>query len=254
MDNVTVEQPVKNKVKDISLADWGRKEITLAEAEMPGLMALRKEYGPEKILKGARIAGCLHMTVQTAVLIEQLSTCGEMSHAAFDCSYDSLFTFDAPTTLDVFGDLSGLSRGLKVLVQYLGGENQRSGKNIAYYVLSMLKIAARLKRDQKMATRIMDSLQTIQTQSEDFELSRSVVVGKIDGLYQETISTVTPRIMVRGEQNHLSNSDNASKIRTLLLAGIRASVLWHQLGGNKWKLILFRKRYVQTAGHLLKSI
>src|SRR6187549_1996702 len=55
------------KVKDISLADWGRKEITIAESEMPGLMALRKEYGPSKPLKGARIAGCLHMTIQTAV-------------------------------------------------------------------------------------------------------------------------------------------------------------------------------------------
>jgi adenosylhomocysteinase len=54
-------------VKDIELAEWGRKEIELAEAEMPGLMALRKEYGPSKILKGARIAGCLHMTIQTAV-------------------------------------------------------------------------------------------------------------------------------------------------------------------------------------------
>ena len=55
------------KVKDISLAEWGRKEIILAEAEMPGLMAIRKEYGPSKPLKGARIAGCLHMTIQTAV-------------------------------------------------------------------------------------------------------------------------------------------------------------------------------------------
>ena len=64
------------KVKDISLADWGRKEIKLAEAEMPGLMSLRKEFGKEKPLKGARIAGCLHMTIQTAVLIETLVELG----------------------------------------------------------------------------------------------------------------------------------------------------------------------------------
>jgi adenosylhomocysteinase len=64
------------KVKDISLADWGRKEINLAEAEMPGLMALREEYGAEQPLKGARIAGCLHMTIQTAVLIETLVALG----------------------------------------------------------------------------------------------------------------------------------------------------------------------------------
>jgi adenosylhomocysteinase len=64
------------KVKDISLADWGRKEIELAEAEMPGLMSLREEYKNEQPLKGARIAGCLHMTIQTAVLIETLQALG----------------------------------------------------------------------------------------------------------------------------------------------------------------------------------
>ena len=67
---------ISYKVKDISLADWGRKEIRLAEAEMPGLMSLRKEFGKTKPLKGARIAGCLHMTIQTAVLIETLVELG----------------------------------------------------------------------------------------------------------------------------------------------------------------------------------
>ena len=64
------------KVADISLADWGRKEIEVAEKEMPGLMTLRKEYGQTKPLKGARIIGCLHMTIQTAVLIETLVDLG----------------------------------------------------------------------------------------------------------------------------------------------------------------------------------
>ena len=69
-------QTTRYKVKDISLADWGRKEIELAEAEMPGLMALREQYGSKQPLKGARIAGCLHMTIQTAVLIETLTALG----------------------------------------------------------------------------------------------------------------------------------------------------------------------------------
>ena len=63
-------------VKDIGLADWGRKEIAIAETEMPGLMAVREEYGSAQPLKGARIAGCLHMTIQTAVLIETLQALG----------------------------------------------------------------------------------------------------------------------------------------------------------------------------------
>src|SRR6187431_1961043 len=71
-----IDFKLSNKVKDISLAEWGRKEIRLAEAEMPGLMAIRKEYGAKQPLKGARIAGCLHMTIQTAVLIETLIELG----------------------------------------------------------------------------------------------------------------------------------------------------------------------------------
>jgi adenosylhomocysteinase len=74
--STTAETTMKYKVKDIALAEWGRKEIKLAEAEMPGLMSIRKEYGPQQPLKGARIAGCLHMTIQTAVLIETLKALG----------------------------------------------------------------------------------------------------------------------------------------------------------------------------------
>ncbi|MFY8137479.1 MAG: adenosylhomocysteinase [Flavobacteriales bacterium] len=76
MSTATTAKVMNYKVKDMSLAEWGRKEIKLAEAEMPGLMSLRKEYGPSKPLKGARVAGCLHMTIQTAVLIETLVELG----------------------------------------------------------------------------------------------------------------------------------------------------------------------------------
>jgi adenosylhomocysteinase len=76
MDNLIIDSVVKYKVKDMSLAEWGRKEIEMAEKEMPGLMSLRKKYGTAKPLKGARISGSLHMTIQTAVLIETLIELG----------------------------------------------------------------------------------------------------------------------------------------------------------------------------------
>ena len=74
--NSSIDFSLKYKVADMSLAEWGRKEIRLAEAEMPGLMSIREEFGPSQPLKGARIAGCLHMTIQTAVLIETLIALG----------------------------------------------------------------------------------------------------------------------------------------------------------------------------------
>ena len=76
ISKTSIDFNLKHKVADMSLAEWGRKEIKLAEAELPGLMAIREEFGPSQPLKGARIAGCLHMTIQTAVLIETLVALG----------------------------------------------------------------------------------------------------------------------------------------------------------------------------------
>ena len=191
---------------------------------------------------------------QCAALIDQMSTSGDTNQAAFDCSFDSLFEFNAATTLDVFGDLAGISRGLDVLTQYLGGEGQQSGKRIAYYVMSILKIAGRLLSDKKMAREIQTSLQKIEIQAREFDFSRKNVIAKIDRVYQDTVSTIYPRILVHGDQHYLSNNDNASKIRTLLLAGIRAAVLWRQLGGSKWKLLFSRKKYSEMAKQLLASL
>src|SRR6188472_3481786 len=76
VSKISIDFNLKHKVADMSLAEWGRKEIKLAEVEMPGLMAIREEFGPSQPLKGARICGSLHMTIQTAVLIETLRALG----------------------------------------------------------------------------------------------------------------------------------------------------------------------------------
>ncbi len=190
---------------------------------------------------------------QSAVLIEQIAHKGEINQAAFDCCVDSLFTFEADSTLDIFGDVAGLNRGFKALTEYLGGRGKNSGKNMAYYIMSMMKLSANLQKDSKLANSIANELRTIQQQSKDFNMSRNGLVSKIDGLYQKTISNMQPRINVRGERNYLTNPDNAAKIRALLLSGIRSTVLWHQLGGNKWRLLFSRQRYVDSGKRLLSN-
>ena len=184
---------------------------------------------------------------QAAVLIEAFANSGKCDSTAFDCSFDSLFTFDAPTPLAVYGQVDCLDCGFDALVGYLGGQRAGSSRNIAYYVLSMMKIAAAIQSSSSLAGTLLQALQEIKSSSEDFELSRSSQIGKIDALYRKTISRLTPRIMVRGEQTFLLNEDTAARIRTLLLAGIRSAVLWRQLGGSKWKLFLRRKKYVAVA-------
>jgi high frequency lysogenization protein len=188
---------------------------------------------------------------QAAVLIDELAVSGNCDGAAFDGSFDSLFTFDADSTEAVFGQVTCLHSGFRALTDYLGGETRGSSRNIAYYVLSMMKLATRILSDPALSEQLFDGLQEIQRRGGEFELPRSSIISKIDGLYQDTISQLEPRILVRGEQNHLLNNDTAARIRSLLLAGIRSAVLWRQLGGSKWKLFLGRKRYVARAREML---
>ena len=184
---------------------------------------------------------------QSATLVNELAQHGNCESDAFDCSFDSLFTIEAETTREALGDITCLSRGFTALADYLGGENRSPGRNIAYYLLSMLKISHQVLRDEGLADKLLTGLQRIDSSSSEFNMSRSSVINKIDGLYQDCISSLSPRIIVRGEQNYLRNNDNAAKIRGLLLAGIRAAVLWQQLGGSRWKLFWSRKKYVATA-------
>lgn len=190
---------------------------------------------------------------QAAVSIDQLAVSGSCDATAFDGSFTSLFTFDAATTQEVFGEVSCLHSGFMALNDYLGGENRGSSRNIAYYVLSMMKLASTILSNAELSESLFNGLQSIESRSDDFDLPRASVISKIDGLYQDRISNLSPRILVRGEQNHLLNNDNAAKIRTLLLAGIRSAVLWKQLGGSKWKLFLARKRYVAAAREFLDN-
>jgi len=190
---------------------------------------------------------------QAAVAVDDIAFNGSLDQQVFDISLQSLFAFEADTPQDIFGGTDNLHRGYRALDEYLGGELRSGSRNIAHYVLSMMKIASRLTRDGDLSANLIERLRDIQRSGNEFEMSRSAVVIKIDGLYQETISNLQPRIMVAGEQNYLQNTETAARVRMLLLAGIRAAVLWRQLGGSKWKLLFARKKYVAVARHLAEK-
>lgn len=192
---------------------------------------------------------------QSSTLINQLANGESINQAAFDCSLDSLFTLDVHSVEDIYGRGEGLILGLKSLMTYLSGNKDKSGNALtAYYILSMVKITGKLLSDENMTKAIQKGFEDVQQQTEAFDMSVSGKLHKIDGLYQNTISHIKPRIIVQGDQTHLTNSDTTSKIRTLLFAGIRATVLWKQLGGSRLKLVFSRKKYIQQAQLLLSRL
>jgi len=188
---------------------------------------------------------------QSAALIDQLANGKSINHAAFDCSLDSLFTMDAHSIEDIYGHGDGLIQGLKMLKSYFSGAEKNPNRLITYYILSMIKLEGRLRKDPALVTKIQNGFETIEQHANTYEMSQSGRVHKIDGLYQETISQLKPRIIVQGEQLHLSNSETTSRVRSLLFAGIRAAVLWRQRGGSRLKLIFSRKKYVAQAHQML---
>ncbi|MCP4075569.1 MAG: high frequency lysogenization protein HflD [Gammaproteobacteria bacterium] len=190
--------------------------------------------------------------MQSAVLINQLANGESINQAAYDCSLDSLFTLKAQSTEDIFGYGDGLINGLKTLKSYMTGDSGAPDRQIAYYVLSMIKLEAKMMKDHDLVETIQSGFETIQQQARDFDLSQSAKAHKVDGLYQNTISNIKPRIIVQGDQTHLSHSDTTSKVRTLLFAGIRAAVLWRQKGGSRLKLLFSRKKYIEQAELLLE--
>lgn len=189
---------------------------------------------------------------QSATMINQLAHGQHINQAAFDCSLDSLFTMHASSIDEIYGGGDGLIPGIKALVSYMSGQNRSPDRLVAYYVLSMIKLEQRLLKNQPLVDRVQQGLEDIEKQTRQFEMSQLAKVHKIDGLYQDTISQIKPRIIVQGDQAQLSQSDNTSKIRALLFSGIRAAVLWRQRGGSRWKLIFLRKKYVQQAERLLQ--
>jgi len=122
---------------------------------------------------------------------------------------------------------------------------------VARYVIGLLHLQRKLKKNRVMLQRVAEGIERARRQSEHYAIDHPNVIANLADTYSETLSTLQPRIMVSGEHQHLSNTDNANLIRALLLAGIRSAVLWDQLGGSRWQILLQRKRFIEEARRIL---
>ncbi|MGB0867379.1 MAG: DUF489 family protein, partial [Granulosicoccaceae bacterium] len=127
--------------------------------------------------------------------------------------------------------------------------------NVARYQMALIQLQRRLMRDQAMQQKMRDGIAQIQNLREmnGDEMSQTVI-GRIASLYQETISQLTPRVIVKGKPVYLQSQDRSECIRALLLAGIRAAVLWEQAGGSRWSLLFGRRAYLESTQVILKTL
>lgn len=192
--------------------------------------------------------------MQSAKLVQQMAREGKISGAAMETSLESLFKIDSKNVIDVYGSVSGVTTGLRTLHRQMSGDTAQQDMEITRYIIALLHLEKKVSRNQKMLQHIATELERIKGQMNYFSLMHENVLASLATLYQETISTLMPRIIVQGEPSYLSQQANANKIRALLLAGIRSAVLWRQTGGNRWQFIFGRGAYLKTTKELLDSV
>lgn len=197
---------------------------------------------------------------QAARLAQQLAREGCAEPGAFAASIQSLMLIDAPSTDAVYGGARGVMLGLKLLQSKLTGHTHANDVEMARYVIAMIHLEGQLRRQPEMQEIIRRGIEAACEQMKFFEAAdedetiHPRLVEKLADLYTQTISTLTPRIMVNGEHGHLSNPLIAAKVRAVLFAGIRSAFLWRQLGGNRWQLLFSRRKIAVEAGNILENL
>ncbi|WP_018952424.1 high frequency lysogenization protein HflD [Thioalkalivibrio sulfidiphilus] len=189
---------------------------------------------------------------QAASLVKDVAWHGRCDPDEFRTMVGSLFSFEASDIEGIYGNVHRLRRGLQALASQL--ENRGSGNDmeLTRYVIGLLFLERKLMKQPHMIQAVREGIQGAERQRDYFDdPTHESVIAALAQTYQDTISQLGPRIIVQGEQAHLSNSDNAARIRTLLLSGIRAAVLWRQAGGSRWRLLFSRAGLLREARALL---
>jgi high frequency lysogenization protein len=188
---------------------------------------------------------------QCVDLVTQIAWQGRYHETAFAGSIGSLFRMDAETYLDVYGDLDALRSGLEALRAALRREGRGQVLERTRYAVMLLYLERRLRRDPRRQEQIATGIRNAATRLTQLAPTHMDVIDVLAELYRETISTLGPRIIVKGEPDHLSRADNAARIRALLLAGIRAAWLWRQAGGSRLRLLLERPALLREIDAML---
>ncbi|BAP46119.1 high frequency lysogenization protein HflD [Pseudomonas sp. 21LCFQ02] len=180
---------------------------------------------------------------QTAVLVDRIAKTGQVSEAELGCMLGSLLVLDPKDTLEVYGGSDQyLREGLRALASALERDPGTLQREPLRYALSMLGLERQLAKRNDMLEVIGRRLPQIQSQVEHFGITHENVIAASGALYQDTLSTLRQRIQVQGDMRNLQQPSNASKIRALLLAGIRSARLWRQVGGHRWQLVFSRRK------------
>jgi len=190
---------------------------------------------------------------QAAELVRQAANHGTWSGYAASSSLDTLFKLEAGSIAEIYGGTARMRLGIETMLAVLQGEN-RYAESLRYTV-SLLQIEKKLRQSTRLQGAVGERLIDISQTGQELEQHEreDLQAHDISLLYTETISKLTPRIVVNGKPQYLKNERTVDWVRTLLLTGLRSATLWHQLGGGRFELMFGRKKIMQEAESLLMN-
>lgn len=187
---------------------------------------------------------------QACQLVRVAATSGRFETTEVEASLDSVFRFDADTPVDVFDGLTNLRQGLIALLAQLDNQNERD-LQLTELVVSVLRTERKLGSRADLLEKLRSGIERVNVERGDQPSSSAATIGGLATVYSDTLSTLRPRITVHGSPQQLNQPVRVEQIRALLLAATRAAVLWRQVGGRQWGLLLRRRQYAMLARGML---
>jgi high frequency lysogenization protein len=184
---------------------------------------------------------------QAAALVKQIARTGELDQQAFATSIHSIAITDSSETLEVFGSLEQLNLGFNTLINQLGNDDKVKDVEITRYVANLLALERKITANSKVMQQLSERIAQIQRQQLHMDILDGQMVSNLAAIYSDVISPVARKIQIAGSPALLKRSDNQHKVRAILLAGLRAAVLWRQLGGKRRQILFSRQSIISAA-------
>ncbi|MBK5144691.1 high frequency lysogenization protein HflD [Budviciaceae bacterium BWR-B9] len=188
---------------------------------------------------------------QSARLVQQLAHNGQCDNDALSVSLKSILVTDSPSTLAVFGHESDLNVGLDTLPCVLTNNRQELSAEITRYVLSLMVLERKLSGNPQALNELSNRIGQLDRQLAHFDIESETIISSLASIYVDVVSPLGPRIQVTGSPEALQKPLVQAKVRAALLAGIRATVLWQQVGGSRLQFMFSRNRLLQQAREIV---
>lgn len=190
---------------------------------------------------------------QAAIIVHDLAKTGNADEAAFTTSINSIYKIDAHDTTEIYGNAHNLQVGLQALIKLFGTDKNPNHVYISRYVISMLHLERKLIKNKTLLDVLSRRIKHAVSQANYFSNTHPTVIASLADTYVNSVGKLSFRLHVLGQAKYLNQSEVANKVRAILLAGIRSTVLWRQLGGNRLQLFFWRNKLANMAKQILNT-